>query len=69
MTMWIKAINAGFFALWPMLTARSVNMYFSESPETQKGHMRQQRQEVQGKRKANIRRHTLSLSHNREAGK
>jgi hypothetical protein len=40
---WIKAINAGFFTSWPMLTTRNVNKYFPESEETQKGHMRQKK--------------------------
>ena len=46
-TMWIKAINEGFFATWPLLTTRAVNKCFPESPETQKDHMWQQRQGVQ----------------------
>ena len=45
-SMWIKAINAGFFALWPMLTAGAVINYFPKSTETQKGYMRQQRHGV-----------------------
>ena len=31
-TTWIKAINAGFFAMWPLLTAQVANKYFLESP-------------------------------------
>ena len=36
-TSWLKAINAGLFVSWPMLTARAVAKYFSESTKTQKG--------------------------------
>jgi hypothetical protein len=49
---WLKAINAGFYASWPMINARNVNKYFPESEETQKGHMRQKRS---GVRKTNRR--------------
>jgi hypothetical protein len=42
--MWIKAINAGFFNSWPMLTTTNVNKYFPQSEETQKGHMRQKKE-------------------------
>ena len=45
-TTWIKAINAGFFALWLILTMKAVDKYSSESTKTQKGHMQQQRQGV-----------------------
>jgi hypothetical protein len=37
---WIKAIDAGFYATWPMLTAKAVRKHFPESDETAKGHMR-----------------------------
>ena len=43
---WLKAINIGFFATWPMLIAKAVAKYFLESNETQKGHMQQQWQGV-----------------------
>lgn len=49
---WLKAINDGFYATWPMINARNVNKYFPESEETQKGHMRQKRS---GVRKTNRR--------------
>jgi hypothetical protein len=38
---WLKAIAAGFYSTWPLLTTKNVNKYFPESEETQKGHMRQ----------------------------
>ena len=37
---WIKAIDAGFYATWPMLTSKAVRKHFPESEETAKGHMR-----------------------------
>jgi hypothetical protein len=49
---WLQAIRAGFYATWPMLNAKSVNKYFHESEEMQKGHMRQKRS---GVRKTNRR--------------
>ena len=38
-TTWLKAIEAGFFATWPMLTAKAVKKHFPESDETTKGHL------------------------------
>jgi len=43
---WIKAIKAGNYVIWPELTAEAVHKHFPESDETQKGHMKQQRQNV-----------------------
>jgi hypothetical protein len=37
---WLKAIEAGFYATWPMLTAKAVRKHFPEHDETQKGHMK-----------------------------
>jgi hypothetical protein len=37
---WIKAIDAGFFATWPLLTSKAVRKHFPEAVETTKGHMR-----------------------------
>ena len=37
---WLKAIRKGFYSSWPGLTAKTVEKYFPESEETQKGHMR-----------------------------
>ncbi|KAL7503489.1 hypothetical protein ACHAXN_001275 [Cyclotella atomus] len=37
---WTKAIDAGFYATWPMLTCKAVRKHFPESDETAKGHMR-----------------------------
>jgi hypothetical protein len=35
-----KAIEAGYFATWPLLTAKAVKKYYPETEETPKGHMR-----------------------------
>ena len=43
---WIKAIKAGNYITWPELTAEAVHKHFPESDETQKGHMKQQHQNV-----------------------
>ena len=43
---WIKAIKNGNYATWPGITAKAVNRHFPESIETQKGHMKKQRQNV-----------------------
>ena len=43
---WIKAIKNGNYATWPGITAEAVNRHFPESIETQKGHMKKQRQNV-----------------------
>lgn len=43
---WIKAIKAGNFVGWPLLTEKNVNKYYPESNETQQGHMNQARKNV-----------------------
>ena len=43
---WIKAIKNGNYATWPGISAEAVNRHFPESIETQKGHMKKQRQNV-----------------------
>jgi len=43
---WIKAIKAGNYITWPELTAEAEHKHFPESYETQKGHMKQQHQNV-----------------------
>ncbi len=43
---WIKAIKNGNYSTWPGVTAEAVNRHFPESIETQKGHMKKQRQNV-----------------------
>ena len=43
---WIKTIKAGNYVTWPELTAEAVHKNFPDSDETQKGHMKQQCQNV-----------------------
>jgi hypothetical protein len=43
---WVKAIRASNFITWPGITVKTVNRHFPESVETQKGHMKKQRQNV-----------------------
>ena len=42
----MKAIRSGWLIGWPGLTIENVNAFFPESDETQKGHMKSQRQGV-----------------------
>ena len=41
---WIKAINRGYYATWPGLTASRVRKYLPQSEETALGHLKQTRQ-------------------------
>ncbi len=43
---WIDAIKAGNYTTWPGLNVMVVNRYFPESDETQKGHMKKQKQNI-----------------------
>ena len=43
---WVDAIKAGNYTTWPGLNVKVVNRYFPESDETQKGHMKKQRQNI-----------------------
>ena len=43
---WLKSILHGNYLTWPLITIKNVHKYFPESEETQKGHMRNQRQGV-----------------------
>jgi hypothetical protein len=43
---WIKAIKAGNYNTWPTITPATVQRHFPESNETQKGHMKKQRQGI-----------------------
>ena len=45
-TMWIKAVKAGNFVGWPLLTIKNISKYYPETNETPKGHMNQQRKNV-----------------------
>jgi hypothetical protein len=43
---WLKAIKAGNYIGWPMLTERNINKYYPETSEASKGHMNQTRKNV-----------------------
>eukprot|EP00804_Cyclotella_cryptica_P025603 CCRYP_002838-RA/>CCRYP_002838-RA protein AED:0.23 eAED:0.23 QI:0/-1/0/1/-1/1/1/0/716 len=38
---WLKAMKAGNFIGWPLLTEKHIAKYFPDTPETQQGHMAQ----------------------------
>jgi hypothetical protein len=40
---WLKAINAGNYMGWPMLTERNVQKYYPETIKTAKGHLKKTR--------------------------
>ena len=43
---WLKATRKGIYLSWTLVNVKNVNKYFPESEETQKGHMKYQRQGV-----------------------
>ena len=43
---WIRAIKAGNYVGWPMLTEQNVSKYYPKTDETIKGHMNQTRKNV-----------------------
>eukprot|EP00804_Cyclotella_cryptica_P020074 CCRYP_014880-RH/>CCRYP_014880-RH protein AED:0.12 eAED:0.12 QI:0/-1/0/1/-1/1/1/0/1096 len=43
---WLKAIKAGNFVGWPLLTEKNVAKYYPETDETPKGHLNQTRKNV-----------------------
>ena len=47
---WLTAIEAGNYVTWPGLTTAAVRKHFPDSDETQKGHMKKQRQGVRSTR-------------------
>ena len=49
---WLKAIKAGNFVGWPILTERNVNKYYQGTNETPKGHMNQTRKNVRSTKRA-----------------
>ena len=40
---WLRAVKAGNFVGWPLLTEKNVNKYYPDTDETQKGHLNQTR--------------------------
>jgi hypothetical protein len=43
---WLKAIKAGNYVGWPMLTERNVQKYYPKTTKTAKGHLNQTRKNV-----------------------
>jgi hypothetical protein len=43
---WLKAIQAGNFIGWPLLTVCNIQKYFPETVETPKGHLNQSRKNI-----------------------
>ena len=50
-TTWVKAVKAGNFVGWPLLTVKNINRYYPETDETPKGHIHQQRKNVRSSKK------------------
>jgi hypothetical protein len=44
---WLKAVKAGNYIGWPLLTEQNVNKYYPETTETPKGRMNQTQKNVQ----------------------
>ena len=47
---WLKAIKAGNFVRWPILTKHNVSKYYRDTDKIPKGHMNQTRKNVQSKK-------------------
>jgi hypothetical protein len=58
---WLKAIENGHYKTWPGLTVAAVKKHFPESVETQKGHMKKQRQNVRSTKQKMIEEPTESV--------
>ena len=50
----LDAVRAGNYATWPGLTVAALHKYFPDSDETQKGHMKGQRQGVRSTKQKNL---------------
>lgn len=59
---WIKEITAVFFATWPGLTENLVRKHCSRTPETEKGHMKADRQNITSIKNANNEKKDENLS-------
>jgi hypothetical protein len=44
---WLKAVKAGNYISWLLLTERNINKYYPETTETPKRHMNQTQKNVQ----------------------
>ena len=51
---WLKAIAAGNFIGWPLLTVQNVKKYYPETTETPKGHLNQTRKNVRSTKEMEI---------------
>ena len=51
---WLKAIAAGNFIGWPLLTVQNVKKYYPETTETPKGHLNQTRKNVRSTKELEI---------------
>ena len=49
---WFRSISASNYLTWPLINVKNVYKYFPQSEETQKGHMRNQRQGVRSTKNA-----------------
>ena len=49
---WLKAVKAGNYIGWPMLTTKNVTKYYPETIETPKGHLNQTRKNVRSTKPA-----------------
>ncbi len=54
MASWLKAIRRGNYLSWPLINVENVAKFFPASKETQKGHMRGQRQGVRSTKAAKL---------------
>ena len=50
----LAATRAGFLTSWPGITMTTINKHFSESIETQKGHMKHQRHSIRSTKKPQL---------------
>ena len=50
-TTWVKAVKAGNFVGWPLLTTKNINKNYPKTDETPKEHMNQQRKNVRSTKK------------------
>jgi hypothetical protein len=51
---WLRAIRRGNYNSWPLINVKNVARHFPKSEETQKGHMRGQRQGVRSTKKKRL---------------
>ena len=49
---WLKAVKAGNFTGWPLLTEKNVSKYYPDTDETQKGHLNQTRKNTRSTKSA-----------------